>query len=402
MESTETQKRDPTTTEGISSSGTEEGQQHVMINKRETDVHVTETEAVTVLELADIVGVSDLSDHTVTIPKEFSSADKEDTDTSVKKKSKLKRADSIYDSAPKTPTVIWLKKHGMKVFVATLIFQILFTSILFVSSVMKERDDSEWFWYGLAIKNGVLFSSQYVLGQGVLHRGWKVGYTRKVVHVTYYLLPFLLDVYLPVPEEDSWLWALWNVCIVLWFLLFITKPIRKRFKIVQIFYASVDRPEDRGLTQIYTVIQVPLSVIIIAGFAILFTYKWDKAEWTLCPIIAVTFGDGLAEPVARFWDDFKICGGTHKYRTRGLFAGDRLFTRSIEGSAIVFIFSVLAVFLIYDELEDAQLLFLLLVLPLTMTLLEMVAPHSMDNPFLLAWGYFLMFVAYFIKEGQGV
>jgi len=313
----------------------------------------------------------------------------------------LNKRESVHESAPQTPGILWMKSYASIMILSATTFQFLSLIVLLVLTLGQRRDNEEWFWYGLCIKNFILFSAQYVLGRGVMERGWIVSYTRKIVHVLYFLLPFILDVYLPMPEQDEWLWAVWNVHIIMWFLLLITKPVRRRFKLVRIFYAAVDRPEDRGLTQIYTIIQVPLSIVIIAGFAILFSSEvWDHPTWTLCPIIAVTFGDGLAEPVARFWDDYKVFGGTHKYRTRGLFAGDRLFTRSVEGSATVFFFTMIAVLFVANDLTEAQLAFLLCVLPITMTILEMVAPHSMDNPFLLLWGFVCMAVAYAIGDMQ--
>ena len=58
---------------------------------------------------------------------------------------------------------------------------------------------------------------------GAQNRGWKVGYTRKCVHVGFFLLPQLLDTVLPMPKDDAWLWGLWNVHLVSLMLLMITR-----------------------------------------------------------------------------------------------------------------------------------------------------------------------------------
>ena len=70
--------------------------------------------------------------------------------------------------------------------------------ILFLT-ISKQRDKEEWFWISFAIKNFLIISIAYILGIGVLYRGWYVGYTRKIVHISFYLLTFLLDLYLPLP-----------------------------------------------------------------------------------------------------------------------------------------------------------------------------------------------------------
>jgi dolichol kinase len=153
-------------------------------------------------------------------------------------------------------------------------------------------------------------------------------------------------------------------------------------------YASSDRPEDKGLSQIYAWIQIPFSIVIIAGFSVTLRIM-DAAEWTMIPILAVAIGDGLAEPVAVFWEDKKWFGGTHKYRTRGLFSGDRVFTRSIEGSTTVFLGTLVSVLIYLNTMTTGQLIFFVCVLPVMITILEMVAPHSLDNPFLLFFGYLI-------------
>lgn len=294
-------------------------------------------------------------------------------------------------------TLLCLKRHAQTLFCTSIITMVSWLCILLVLTIAKRRLNEEWFWISFAIKNVVIISLEYVLGHGVLKWGWHVGYTRKTVHVAFFLLPFLLDLYLPLPKEDEWLWAMWNVHLICWMLLMITKPFRKLFPIIRTFYAAVDRPEDKGLTQVYTIAQVPISIVIIAGFAVLF-HHLDRDDWTLCPIIAVTFGDGLAEPVAVFWEKHKLCGGTHKFRSHGLCSGEKTFTRSVEGSMTVFLWTVVSVALLSDNMGTSALLFSLLVLPLTMTLLETVAPHSLDNPFLLLWGYLVLVLAHFIEE----
>lgn len=300
------------------------------------------------------------------------------------------------EEAPQSFTLLCLKQYSTFLMINSLICMVGCTAVLLKFTLEERRHNEEWFWISFACKNVALLSLQYVLGYGVATYEWHVGYTRKLVHIGFFLLPFVLDLYLPLPTEDGWLWAIWNVCIICWMLIAITKPVRSHIPLIQTMYKAVDRPEDKGLTQLYTILQVPLSMMIIAGFTILFEVIWDQGKWTLCPIIAVTFGDGLAEPVAVFWEKNRLCGGLHKYKAYGLCSGGRSFTRSVEGSMTVFIWSAISVCLIYDNVSHLQYAVLLAVFPLTMTLLEMVAPHSMDNPFLLLWGYLIMTGVHFL------
>lgn len=276
------------------------------------------------------------------------------------------------------------------------IFNLLWLGVMLYLTLRDERDDEEWFWISFVIKVSVLSVVQVIAGWGVQRYNWKVGYTRKCVHVGFFLLPQVLDNLCPMPTDDEWLWATWNVLLVSLMLLMITRPIREPFAIIRMMYAAVDRKEDKGLTMLYTFMQVPLTIIVITGFRLLFQYWLDKKTWILAPIIAVTFGDGLAEPVAVFWNGH--CGGTHKYQTGGLCAGDKKFTRSYEGSACVFLFTAIGILIVYTDMTITELVFNLCVMPITTALLEAIAPHSMDNPFLLTWGCLCMIMAHGVSQ----
>lgn len=90
------------------------------------------------------------------------------------------------------------------------------------------------------------------------------------------------------------------------------------------------------------------------------------------PILIGTFGDGLAEPVGvRF--------GKCKYLTYALFT-KRKYIRTLEGSLTVFISSILISVFFYAFFNSAQFIALIITLPITMTLVEAFAPHTLDNP----------------------
>lgn len=101
----------------------------------------------------------------------------------------------------------------------------------------------------------------------------------------------------------------------------------------------------------------------------------DKSLLGLIPIIVIGLGDGLAEPVGIFY-------GKHKYKTTAIFS-QKSFTRSYEGSACVFSFTMLACCIAYPAYDNAsQFIFMLLVLPVAETLAEAKAPHTFDGPFM--------------------
>merc|ERR1719277_1473221 len=100
----------------------------------------------------------------------------------------------------------------------------------------------------------------------------------------------------------------------------------------------------------------------------------DKGLLIWIPILSVAFGDGFAEPVGRVW-------GKHKYEVTGMFTSKK-YTRSYEGSACVFFFTLLAVFLASPEMNLVQLALCCLTIPIAATVMEAVSPHTFDNHFM--------------------
>lgn len=301
----------------------------------------------------------------------------------------------MYDSSPNTESLLFFKKNSNCFIITCTIFQISTLVVLSYFSIIKSHKNEKWFWITLILKLFLLSFVMWVCGYGVENYNWKVSYTRKVVHAVFFSVPFIFDIYLPLPKDDIWLWSSWNFHIIIWLLLLITKPVRRNISIIQTMYVSSDRPEDKGLSQIYATIQIPLSMLVICVFYVIFE-MFDKTKWILIPTLSVALGDGMAEPVAQFIEDCSWYKGPHKYKVKGLFSGDREFTRSIEGSTVVFIGTLVSVLLFYSSMNTNQLIFATVTLPITTTILEFYSLHSMDNPVLLLWGNLIMFVAIFI------
>jgi len=243
------------------------------------------------------------------------------------------------------------------------------------------------FWTNQVIKYASIAVVQFACGLAVQYRDVKVNYTRKIVHICYFVIPQLLDTELIEFDKNIYT-ELWNVGIVFFLLLLMLKIIRKRLWIFRIMYMAIDRPEDRPFTTFWFMSQLAVALPIIAGFSVLFS-KLNRNHYVFIPLLILTLGDGLAEPVGIRW-------GYHKYTVKGLFV-NREYTRSYQGSLCVAFFSVVSVLIYYNEFTKASITFALLTLPICMTVTEAKSPHTWDNPLLLLVGYTLLVCGYYIE-----
>ncbi len=239
------------------------------------------------------------------------------------------------------------------------------------------------------IKVGMNFAIWYACGLLVLKRGVKTNYTRKIVHFSLLLLPFLMDMFRGPSNGASnesgnnfLLTAIGLFSGLLYLLLFI-QPIRNRVKVLNTAFLSVDRPEDRPHTISWLTIQTTANFLVSLPFyAYLKTIQ--KMELLFIPMLINGIGDGLAEPIG-------IRFGKHKYKTYALFTKKK-YERSIEGSACVFITVLLTIIVFSFSFSPIQFIIALITIPILMTLAEAIAPHSWDNPFLSLVGEILLFL----------
>jgi phytol kinase len=151
-------------------------------------------------------------------------------------------------------------------------------------------------------------------------------------------------------------------------------------------YAAFDRPEDRPHTMKWLFTQY-LATYMVAVPLYFYFHSIGKPELLLIIILVNAIGDGLAEPVGVRW-------GVHKYKVKALFTR-QTYTRSIEGSACVFITAVLVLLGFQHIFTAPQLVVALLVLPIAVTLAEAFSPHTWDSPFIfLAGGLVLTGIQY--------
>ncbi len=231
------------------------------------------------------------------------------------------------------------------------------------------------FWLAELLKMASLGGVAYGGGLLVRHQGVKVNYTRKVNFFALYLVPMLVDSFFPPVKSPEA--AAVRAVFFMMLMVFFVKQVRERLALAGTMFLSYDRPEDRPHTMFW------LTTQLLAGYAVLIPMKvvFQKlgfAELIFIPILVHGLGDGLAEPVGvRF--------GKHKYSCRA-FLSKRRYTRSLEGSACVFLAGLVAVLSFHASFTPPQFIGALLIVPLGMTLAEAFSPHTWDTPYMFIVG----------------
>lgn len=259
---------------------------------------------------------------------------------------------------------------------------------LIAFTLTTDIEADNMFWLNQVIKYFSIALIQLFCGLLVTYRNLKVNYSRKIVHISYFMVPQLLDTEIIVFNKNT-LTELWNVLIIFTLLIFILEIVRNKSSLLKIMFSAIDRPEDRPWTTFWFISQLCMSIPIIACFSILFN-RLDKNHYIFIPLIILAFGDGLAEPIGtRF--------GYHKYTVSG-FCVNNKYTRSVQGSMCVAFFSLLSILIYYEDFNKASITFSLVSLPILLTFVEAKSPHTWDNPIILLTGYTLLVGAYYIGQ----
>ena len=252
-------------------------------------------------------------------------------------------------------------------FFSTLLF-LGFTTLLPLTIIYGDID----YMFGLnqIIKYFIISIIQYLMALLVINCNAKVNYTRKVIHISYFIFPQLLDVLFLKYEKNRYT-ELWNIWIILFLLLLLSDFVRQKISIINNMFKAVDRPEDRPYTLIWFSSQIISTLIVVIPFSIYFS-KIDQIGLIFIPILINGLADGLAEPVG-------IRFGKHKYNTKACLSS-RTYQRSFEGSFCVFIVSTIIILCYYPYMELNQYIFSSLTIPILTTLTEAFAPHTWDSP----------------------
>ena len=236
------------------------------------------------------------------------------------------------------------------------------------------------FWINQFVKFFILIVISYINGLLVRHYGVKVNYTRKINHFSLFFIPMYIETIAPY-EKSLGLFILGSVFGVFTLIIYI-KPLRERLTIIATMFLSFDRPEDRPYTLRWLSTQIIASFLVVIPMIILFAQN-NIMDLLLVPILINGIGDGLAEPVG-------IRFGKNKYTTSGLFIKKK-YVRSLEGSACVFITSIIVVALYYAHFSQIQFIVALALIPIIMTAAEALSPHTWDSPFLYLLVYLSLY-----------
>lgn len=163
---------------------------------------------------------------------------------------------------------------------------------------------------------------------------------------------------------------------------------RRRSTFALLCFRALDREEDRPHTLEWLVTQAVAGLATVIAIMLYLEStappgRPGRVSLVMIPILVNGLGDGLAEPVGVRW-------GRHKYTTRALWYQGRCcagaFTRSLEGSAVVFFTGVLVVGLFRTFFSAAQFAVLLSLIPPVLTAAEAFSPHTWDTPFIIGTG----------------
>ena len=226
------------------------------------------------------------------------------------------------------------------------------------------------FWFNQLAKYVLILVIQYCMSLLVIHYDVKVNYTRKVIHISYFLWPQLLDITVLKYKTDIFT-ELWNIWIILYLLILSSEHIRNKNKYLDHMFKAIDRPEDQPYTLIWFSSQIVAVLIILIPFSVYFT-SIDKSGLVFIPILINGLADGLAEPIG-------IRFGKHKYKTKACLS-DREYERSYEGSICVFIVSTIILICYYPYMDVKPYIFCLATIPLLITFTEAFSPHTWDSP----------------------
>jgi dolichol kinase len=230
-----------------------------------------------------------------------------------------------------------------------------------------------------AVLGVLLFAVAYLSSLLVIHKNVKVNYTRKINHFALFFLPMIIDKFIAYERSVGTTAA--KGAFVLFLLALYAKPVRERVAALNTAFISFDRPEDRPHSLSWLWTQVLAGYVVLLPLYYFFQLKGID-HLIYIPILINGIGDGLAEPVGvRF--------GRHTYATRPIF-GDKLYTRSYEGSACVLVTGFATVGAFHGSFTASQLTAALVTIPLSMTLAEAFSPHTWDTPFLFLVGALLL------------
>lgn len=234
------------------------------------------------------------------------------------------------------------------------------------------------------------YGAGYILGRFVQQKKCAPSLSRKMICLLTFAVSFANALSVSSNGMSPVLLVLFGCVVLLLMLGSLAAPIRTRVPMLNTVFASINRPEDEPYTLRWLSTEaVATSAIIMIFFPIISYFTRNFVvdygvlySVMLIPVFASGIGDALAEIVGKKW-------GRHHYTTHAIF-GNRTYTRSLEGSAMVFLTTLIVGIIIAAQFSFQMPIFYwkaFILLPITLTLAEAKAPHTWDNPLLYLVGY---------------
>lgn len=219
----------------------------------------------------------------------------------------------------------------------------------------------------------------YFLGRLVVAGRVPVFISRKILHITFYLMPFVI-----VRTVDLSLLRYFGLSLAFFAMLKLalyTKIVRERVSFLNYCFAALDRPEDRPYTLRLLFIQKASHALIINLGKFLSPDFMKPAIFFSVAYLTLTFGDGLAEPVGRLVKSYR-------YKVFSIYQTRENY-RTVAGSLCVYFAALLLVYFYYPE-SKPEFIYQLMFIPVLATLFEAWSPRAMDAPFLFFGVFFSM------------
>lgn len=223
------------------------------------------------------------------------------------------------------------------------------------------------------------FGLSYLLGLGV-KLGWYPSFvSRKILHISFFLLPYYFG------RELSGQFAVnfaisFSVLTTLRYALYVER-VRRRVRFLEVSFLAYERIEDRPYNLHYLFFQRVVQLLFINLPAVFLPEFFRPSYMYQIAFMILVFGDGLAEPVGRWVK-------SPKYSVFTLWL-EKPSHRSWAGSVCVYVVSFICVVAYYPS-DRPEFVLQLILLPLIATSIEALAPHSLDNPFILLGSFWFM------------
>jgi dolichol kinase len=229
-------------------------------------------------------------------------------------------------------------------------------------------------WVLATVLTLCIFATMLGLGWLVRQRSIDVNNSRKILASGILILPFMFS-YRVGGTSNQFAMLSGFIATIGCFAIF-SEPFRSRIPILALGFASFDRPDDRPHTLLWILTSYVCCTAAI--LSMMFFASHNAKVLAVIVVFIVSLGD-----IVSGWVGFNF--GRYHYPVPSLAKGRR-YSRTIEGSAALFMTGILTMWLFAPTALPQLPLIAFFMLPATITLFEAFSPHTWDEPFMLFGG----------------